>query len=62
MGQNKTKLKQKQELRQELREGNLYTGGRCTTNCAVVNQLFDTLFRKNMILIFFLPVDKLKAG
>ena len=25
-------------------QGNLYTGGRCTTACAVVYQLFDKLF------------------
>ena len=26
-----------------LRQGNLYTGGRCTTACAAVNQLFNLM-------------------
>ena len=57
LGTKQNKLKQKQELRQ----GNLYTGGRCTTNCAVVNQLFDKLFKKKYDSFFFLPIAKLKA-
>ena len=41
-------------LKQDLIQGNLYIGGRCTTACAVVNQLFNKLFwKRNFEFLLF---------
>ena len=36
-----------------LLQANLYTGVRCIITCAVINQLFDKLFRKHEFSYFF---------
>ena len=45
----------------EVKQGNIYAGGGCTTACAVVNQLLNKLFWKIQILFSSFPTGKLKV-